>query len=183
MLDEVTNAETPDNLELMHYYAASTYLTISVSVPFQHIWQRGVPKEVLSHSFLMHGILALAALHIAYNRPEEENRYTLAAQRHYNTAISSFRIVLEQVTAENCTRLFAFSTILLVLTLAFAKTHSHTENQNPIEDLMQIFTVLQGARVVLRSVIQWIALGPLEPLIRRGLARKNYLVSRWNETP
>ncbi|KAI4169915.1 MAG: hypothetical protein LQ346_008919 [Caloplaca aetnensis] len=170
MRDMSLGKETVDHLELMHYYTSSTYLTISDSIEFQHIWQDIVPKEALSHTFLMHGILALAALHIAYDRPDEEDRYVLAALKHYDISIGSFRTMLQQVTADNCSALFAFSTILLVITLAFAQTHSHAEHGNPVVDLIQVFTLLQGTQAVLRSALQWIALGPLGPLVRRGLS-------------
>ena len=162
---------SPDTLELMHRYTASTYLTISDSVEFQSIWQHTVPEEALTHDFLMHGILALAALHIAHDRPDLKDRYISSALRHNNTAIVSFRSALEQVTEGNCHALFAFSTILLVLTLAFAQTGA--KKHDPVEDLMQVFTLLQGTRSVLESAMKWIATGPLEPLVRRGLARRD----------
>ncbi len=167
------NENLPDTLELMHYYTASTYLTISDSLEFQPIWQHTVPREALAHDFLMHGILALAALHIAHVRPDQKDRYVSSALRHNDTALVSFRVALQQVTKENCDALFGFSTILLVLTLAFAQTHSHLKEHDPIEDLIQVFTLLQGTRSVLDSAMRWIATGPLGPLVRRGLAARN----------
>ena len=166
-----TDEHLPDALELMHQYTAYTYLTISDSVDFQPIWQHTVPKEALTHDFLMHGILALAALHIAHERPEQEDLYISSALRHHNTAIVSFRSALQQVTEENCHAMFAFSTILLVLTLAFAQTG--IQERDSIQDLIQIFTLLQGTCLVLESAMKWITTGPLEPLVRRGLAGRN----------
>jgi hypothetical protein len=173
--EQSTNTDLPDALELMHHYTASTYLTILDLVDFQSIWQHTVPKEAPAHDFLMHGILALAALHIAHGRPDQKDRYVSSALRHNSTAIVSFRRALQQVTEENCHALFGFSTILLVLTLAFAQTHSRTrtEDSDLIEDLMQVFTLLQGTRSVLESAMNWIAMGPLGPLVRRGLAARN----------
>ena len=166
-----TNKDLPDALELMHHYTASTYLTISDSVEFQSIWQHIIPNEALTHDFLMHGILAMAALHIAHDRPDQKDRYISSALRHNNTAIVSFRSALEQVTEENCHALFAFSTVLLVVTLAFAQTG--TTERDPVQDLIQVFTLLQGTRSVLESAMKWIETGPLEPLVRRGLASRN----------
>src|SRR2546423_3207086 len=127
-LIEPTNVETAAispallrDLELMHYYTAFTSLTISDMAAFKQIWQEIVPKEAQSHAFLMHGLLALGALHIGHDRPQEKDSYTAVALRHYNVALPLFRTALKQVTEDNCNALFAFSAILIVLSLAFAQ--------------------------------------------------------------
>jgi len=135
---------------------------------FDHIWQNVIPAEALSHTFLMYGILALAALHIAHDRPQVKDSYIPVAFQHYNVAIASFRSALKKVDADNCTALFGFSTILIVLSFAFAQSPSPAQNQSPVDDLIQIFTLLQGVRVVLQSAMPWVSKGPLSPLLRRG---------------
>ena len=180
MMTNATNMETAEispfllrDLELMHYYTAFTSLTISDMAAFKHIWQEDIPKEAQTHAFLMHGILATAALHIRHDRPQGQELYTAVALRHYDVALASFRTALKQVTADNCTALFGFSAILIVLSLAFAQSHSPAQNRNVVEELIQTFTLLQGVRVVLQSARPWVAQGPLGPLFRRGVARQN----------
>jgi hypothetical protein len=160
------------DLELMHYYTAYTCLTISDLASFNHIWQEIIPKEAQSQPFLMYGILALAALHLGHDRPQEKSHYTAVALRYYNVAIASFRAALKQVTADNSTALFGFSAILIVLSLALAQSHPTTQNQALVEELIQIFTLLQGVRVVLLSAMPWVEKGPLSPLLRRGTIRQ-----------
>ena len=157
----------------MHYYTAFTSLTISQLAAFKQLWQEVVPREAQSHPFLMRGILAFAALHIVHDRPQEKERYTTVALGHYNVALASFRTALKQVTAENCTALFAFSSILIILSLAFAQLHPPAQNRSAVEELIQIFILLQGVRVVLQSAMPWVSQGPLGPLLRRGVARQN----------
>jgi hypothetical protein len=156
----------------MHYYTAFTCFTISDFASFDHIWQKIVPEEAQSYSFLMHGILGLAALHIGHDRPHVKDVYIAVALRHYNAAIASFRAALKEVTADNCTALFTFSAILIVLSLAFAQIHSLAQNQNVMEELIQVFTLLQGVRVVLESAMPWVEQGPVAPLLQRGAIRE-----------
>jgi hypothetical protein len=156
------------DLELMHHYTAYTSLTIADFVSLDHIWQSVIPTAALSHPFLMYGILALAALHIAHDRPQVKDSYTPVALQYYNAAIASFRSALKKVSADNCTALFGFSSILIVLSFAFAQSPSPAQNQNPVDELVQIFTLLQGVRVVLQSATPWISSGPLSPLLRRN---------------
>jgi hypothetical protein len=175
MLTEETDVETPvisptllRDLELMHHYTVYTSLTIADFATLDHIWQNVIPKEALSHTFLMCGILALAALHIAQERPQVKDIYTPVALQYYNAAIASFRSALKKVNADNCTALFGFSTILIVLSFAFAQSPSPAQDQSPVDELIQIFTLLQGVRVVLQSAMPWVSKGPLSPLLRRG---------------
>lgn len=159
------------DLKLMHYYTAFTCLTISDFASFNSIWQEVVPQQAHVHPFLMYGILALAALHIGHDRPQERHSYTAIALRYYNVALASFRTTLKQVTADNCTALFGFSAILIVLSLGFAQSHSTSQTQN-VDELIQVFTLLQGVRVVLQSAMPWVEQGPLGPLLQRGAARQ-----------
>ena len=36
-----------------------------------HLWSEHIPAEAVKHPFLMHGLLALSALHVAFLRPSE----------------------------------------------------------------------------------------------------------------
>ena len=179
-LAEETDVETPTispallrNLELMHHYTAYTSLTIADFATLNHIWQNVIPAEALSHTFLMYGILALAASHIAHDRPQVKDLYTPVALQYYNVAIASFRSALKKVDADNCTALFGFSTILIVLSFAFAQSPPPTQSQSPVEDLIQIFTLLQGVRVVLQSAMPWVSKGPLSPLLQRDAVQNS----------
>jgi hypothetical protein len=171
------------DLELMHYYTAYTCLTISDLASFNHIWQEVIPWEAQSHPFLMYGILALAALHLGHDRPQRKGLYTAVALRYYNVGIASFRAALKQVTADNSTALFGFSAILIVLSLALAQSHPNTQDQAVVEELIQIFTLLQGVRVVLESVMPWVEKGPLGPLLQRGTVRQNDVLAHSAHIP
>lgn len=64
-------ASTPPNvsgvreLELMHKYSTETYKSLCTSNSGHYVWQIAIPRMALQYDFLMNGILALGALHIA----------------------------------------------------------------------------------------------------------------------
>ena len=59
----------------MHHYDRDTLLQpLGIREDCQHLWRENIPREAIKHSFLMHGILALSALHIAHTRPEEADK-------------------------------------------------------------------------------------------------------------
>lgn len=59
---------TLSDLELMHFYTASTSLTLSNAPSRRNVWQSVVPQIAFSHDFLLHGLLAFAALHLPVYR-------------------------------------------------------------------------------------------------------------------
>lgn len=70
------------------------------------IWRDALPRIALQTSYLMHGILALSALHIAYSHPGDRNRYLQAFDRHQSVALASFREALvAEEAASNSTAL------------------------------------------------------------------------------
>ncbi|KAF7549473.1 hypothetical protein G7Z17_g6358 [Cylindrodendrum hubeiense] len=53
------------DFELMHHFCTVTADAMSVQREMRHVWRVVIPKEGYRHSFVMHGILAIAATHKA----------------------------------------------------------------------------------------------------------------------
>ncbi len=53
-------------LDLLHHYCTSTHIGLgdAYQIPF-HVWQIFVVQEAFKHDFLLNGIFAIAALHVA----------------------------------------------------------------------------------------------------------------------
>lgn len=125
-------------LELMHLYSTLTYQScvgMSSQAVTTELWQRFVPRQSWNHPFLLHGILAFAALHMAKMKQSPENAdvdvsllqfsysssssfYFRKALEYQNMAFSSFHSVLQDVTQENCHAVFAFSVLTMILAIA-----------------------------------------------------------------
>lgn len=94
------------DLVLMNNWTASTWKSIiDPQDKYQKLWQTFVPTEAASHPFLMHGILALSALHLASDsgRSQETRReHRAVALRHHEYSIALFRPLLNKITAQNC---------------------------------------------------------------------------------
>jgi hypothetical protein len=85
-------------------------------------WETEIPKLALSCDYLAHAIMCLAALHLAYLKPEERRQYEYLAAQHQDLALAPFRRAVVQVTPENCNQVFAFSAFLI--TAQFAPSRS-----------------------------------------------------------
>lgn len=146
------------DLELMHHYCLESYKTISQDAEFAQPFQREVPKIAISHPFLMHGILALSSLHLAYlsKHGDRVNEYVELAAGHQTLALALFRKELDNITPSNSAALFVFSSIATVLAFASPQiTGMHS--LSPIDEMLQISTLCRGIAEILQKSKGWMA--------------------------
>ena len=107
-------------LELMHQWATGTYRSFCAeSKPDYPIWQVSLPLKGLKHEFVLNGFLSMAALEIALTRERSgDPKYGNAALEYYDTASSTFREEITDITPEKQEIVLAFSLIAIVLGLA-----------------------------------------------------------------
>ncbi|KAJ5096326.1 hypothetical protein NUU61_005682 [Penicillium alfredii] len=141
------------DLELMMQWCNATYHTLSRNELTDPIWRNIVPDEALSHSFLMHGILALSALHLARTGPEPSRRagYLNRAVAHQNQALALFRELLGDITDANAKAMFAFASIVVVYTFGFPHTPDAQDAWTCVDDLYQVLILTRGIQQVIRS--------------------------------
>ncbi|KAK9238659.1 hypothetical protein V1525DRAFT_400653 [Lipomyces kononenkoae] len=161
------------DLEWMHHYSTETYRTLSEIPELQEIWKTVVPKEALAHRFLMHGILALSALHLSQiNSKKGSNRmvYIEMATEHQSSALSLFRSELNRITPLNCNALFAFSSILSILTFASSPCTGIDQRMASVEGILGAFGLLRGVYGILHTAWDYIEKGQLGPVVREARA-------------
>ncbi|KAH8695043.1 C6 zinc finger protein [Talaromyces proteolyticus] len=159
------------DLELLHHYSTITYRTLpAVCGPDLHdLWQSQVVQLGLRHEFLLRGILAVSALHLAYLHPHRRESLALRADAHHSTALEIFRDVLNHVDQSNCVAIFAFSCFIVVL--AFA-TPRRTESNDFEKDIFDWFHMIRGCNSVLQTQWETVSSSFLAPLVRKGMAHE-----------
>lgn len=126
--------------QLLYHYIESTSLTISNDDETQALWQVAIPQLAHRHSFLMHGILACAALHKAYLQPSRQHACIIQATSYQNIALPAFRSAMAEPTLENCEALLVFSHLLVIYSFAsekqdetlFLSETKHDENSDVV---------------------------------------------------
>jgi hypothetical protein len=157
------------DLELFHFYTTTTSLTVSNIPERQQLWQQVVPKFAFSHPFLLHGLLAFSALHLAYLTPERRTALRAQAAAHHDAGVSLFRAAMTNITPENCNACFAFSSLLGVYAWAssdqngdlfFSNTSSTGEQLTP-----EWANLLRGMQHLVEVAWQWLEQGPMKLLL------------------
>ena len=106
------------DMELLHNFCTSTCYTFHNDPILKTLWRINVPQLALSFDFVMRGILALSALHLAYYKPERREFYLNQAMAQHQTGLREATYLLRNVTAENCTPVYIFTAMTCMFTLA-----------------------------------------------------------------
>ncbi|KAL2864921.1 uncharacterized protein BJX67DRAFT_373558 [Aspergillus lucknowensis] len=147
------------DLELMLQWVNATHALLSRNQKTEDIWRTYVPEEGLSHPFLMHGILALSAVHIARTRApravgdnQQNGRdYIQVAVSHQNQALALFREQLGDINSTNGKAMFAFASITVLYAFGFPRTSE--PGSTAVGDLVQAFVLVRGVQQVLSQAM------------------------------
>ena len=154
----------------MHNYSHKTSRTKlgTNNVRLAHVFQEHIPEEAAKHTFLMHGVLALSALHLAMMRPAQVNKYASLCDKHQASALASYRQILTHITDDVADALFALSTILSISSLARGVLRaSQTEGPNylSVDSICELLYLTRGVREVKEATGERVNRGPFSVVL------------------
>ncbi|KAF5003632.1 hypothetical protein FDECE_9838 [Fusarium decemcellulare] len=155
------------DLELMHHYTSTAFMTLPRAAELQHVWQVEIPKLALSHVFLLHQVLSVSAYHLAYLHPDRPS-LPICGSQHQNKAVVGLRSAVATISEENCPEIFVTSSMLYIS--AFASFSSQRGEQPRIDDLLDVFTLVQGMSDILNSYTEALNASRISDLFIRGTA-------------
>lgn len=156
---------TFDDLGLMHFYTVATSMTIEPTLDLRETWQVSAPEEAASHPFLMHSLLAMAALHRISIGTNEHERYMTLAVKHHTLALVGSKPELELVSESNCHALFAFSAMIAISALAIPVCRNLASLPDPIGEMVQVALLMRGSSAIVHTGFQWLETGKFRTLL------------------
>ncbi|RDW56353.1 hypothetical protein BP5796_13228 [Coleophoma crateriformis] len=134
-----------ENLDLMINWFTSTIPSLAVNDDnFQEI-QQFISRKAMSHQFLMHGILALSALHLADQQDgPEQKKYSTIALAHHNQALALFGPELNNINESNFGACIGFSSIIMLFSFGLSRPLPTTKDLSAVNDMGQIFLLIRG---------------------------------------
>ncbi|KAL4924982.1 uncharacterized protein BDV17DRAFT_284302 [Aspergillus undulatus] len=165
------------DLSLMHHYTTTTSISL-FGEEQRELWQIEVPIMARSSSLLMHGLLATAALHMAFlNKDDSDSSvYTSRALYHHSLGLELFNAHITSLSAENSNShvLFTFGLFLVIWayaspTLPSAPTASGVGNGvgiNPkgtgdLSTLLASLELVRGNKVIFELSSETILAQPI----------------------
>ncbi|KAL6818854.1 hypothetical protein GGI42DRAFT_14396 [Trichoderma sp. SZMC 28013] len=166
---------TIKDMALLHHWTWSTSQSVADFPDVSRYWQTVFPQIAFEHTFVMHAILSLAALHQAYLYPERRKQLAMEAMRYHNQAIHGFQRGIEHRNDGNSDALFAWSSLNIIYVFAtYGQLYDDVElDMTSAARKSRILgaewlPMVRGVEAILHPVYQRVRLGPLSSLLSTG---------------
>lgn len=167
-------------MALLYHWTLVTSRSILNTPELDHFWQRVFPEIAFQHSYLMHRILSIAALHVVYLRPENKRLRLREAAHHHAQALVGFRESINTLGQHNSDALFASAVLTWFYAfLSFGKLYDEDcEDANPAARTSRILgaewiPLIRGVGAILTPVYEHVRVGRLNPMLT---------LTNWDET-
>ncbi|KAL4738933.1 hypothetical protein BDV11DRAFT_127489 [Aspergillus similis] len=137
------------------------------------VWQIKLVDEALRAPPLMHGVLAVSALHLALsNRGQEQASWLGLATAHKGQALQALREGLNNVTPDNARSLMGLSA--LVVAYAFGSALTSTDGSGSDSDkpslaaLNNVFVLCRGVQQITSAAFAFLRQSNFAPLFSTG---------------
>ncbi|RDW93490.1 uncharacterized protein DSM5745_00812 [Aspergillus mulundensis] len=130
----------------MNHFTAVTALSLFDGPKNTDVWQKHVPFEAGSNPMLMHGLLAVAALHLA-TTTLDCNNYYVRALHHHSLGLQLFKnqITHPSTCTDSSDALFTFSVLLVVWAFAAPVV---SNNSLAIDDILNSLGLIRGCKTL-----------------------------------
>ncbi|KAL2206730.1 hypothetical protein CC79DRAFT_1335065 [Sarocladium strictum] len=157
----------------MHHWSFVAATSICLAENELELWARGFPEVGFQHPFVAHGLLSVAALHLANAACDDLDlraQHTNRAIFHHNASLNGFRQAVMAITAENSEALFIWSLLNLIYVLGIS-IHDPITSAPSNKDLVlgaEWIPMLLGVGAVLMPIYGFLAGGRMQTFFDIG---------------
>ena len=109
----ISSAATLTDLRLMHHYTFSTAATLSKGSEPEDFWTYTVPFYASHNEYLMHGLLSIAAAHLAYLETSNRLEWMEIGMRHHGEGLACYRVAFSDPQTLDANAALIFSKFLV----------------------------------------------------------------------
>ncbi|KAL4998908.1 hypothetical protein BDV10DRAFT_200919 [Aspergillus recurvatus] len=140
------------DLTLMHHYTTVTSVSL-FGEEQKELWQTEVPVMARSSPLLMHGLLATAALHMAFLYKNSPSTFIDRALHHHSLGLELFNAEISTLSAENVKSpaLFTFGLIVVIWSYASPTIPSAITtmaDESDLDTLLSSLDFVRGNKVI-----------------------------------
>ncbi|RDW68968.1 Zn(II)2Cys6 transcription factor [Aspergillus mulundensis] len=153
------------DLSLMHHYATVTSVSL-FGEEQKELWQTEIPIMARSSPLLMHGLLATAALHMAFLHKDSPVAFTNRALHHHSLGLELFNGEIATLSAENSKSPVLFTFGLFLVIWAYASPTIPSAINTPTDEfeldtLLSSLDLVRGNKVIFELSSEMILSQPI----------------------
>ncbi|KAJ5675693.1 hypothetical protein N7462_008590 [Penicillium macrosclerotiorum] len=154
-----------DHLELELQWIMHTHKLFARSEETRKVWEISVLQEALRSPFLMHGILALSALHLSHlHQDDRQTEWLNIAIAHKSSALSKFSGQLKSITELNAKAMMSFAGLAVAFSFASALNCFNPEDGPSLGALTDVFVLSRGVQIVFNQAGDFLRESNFAPL-------------------
>jgi len=170
LTEPLTEGLDLSDFPLLHHYTISTSYTLAVVPGLQTFMRVNLPQLAFRNNFLLHGLLAVAALHLSRFKRDasDANSYMTKALQHYGIALRIATLLMEELDVKDGPALYLFSLLSSTFTLGLGPKSGDGSN-----DIIDWLVQVRGMKYVLETrpeILHHEALSPLFEISIRNMA-------------
>jgi hypothetical protein len=124
----------------------------------KHVWQHEIPALAASNVILVHGFLAVTAIHCAWKETARRDLYRSRALHHHSLSLPIFQGMVASASSETAEVIVAYSVLLSIYIYAFPEIAAE---QPSLDDILSTIEVIRGSRTVARLYQEVIKESPM----------------------
>ncbi|KFY65227.1 hypothetical protein V496_02725 [Pseudogymnoascus sp. VKM F-4515 (FW-2607)] len=135
-----------DNIDLIIHWFTNTVHTVNspTNLAAKEICQTVILDQARKHQFLLHGLLALSALHLADSHSDPEP-YTKIATTHHTRGLELYYSILSNIDKENYSASIAFASITIMYAFGVSRSRgTKIPGVELVDHLSQILLLAHG---------------------------------------
>jgi hypothetical protein len=154
------------DMTLMHHYVTNTCEHLFMGARQKQVWQHEIPVLAASNVILVHGFLAVTAIHCAWKETARRDLYRSRALHHHGLSLPIFQEMVASASSETAEVIVAYSVLLSIWIYAFPEIAAE---QPSLDDILSTIEVIRGSRTVARLYREVIKEGPMRVFLNSPL--------------
>lgn len=158
------------DLELLHFFCTSTALELHENPTMRTLWSTNVPKLGFEYDYVMHGILAFSALHLAYASPERKDACIAHSRLHHHAGLQKGTPALAAFSDQHASAIYIFSALTTLYNFATTRM-SDDFTIDPDAGIAEWIVLCRQSYGIVRIARETLYNGPIGQMFRTGMNR------------
>lgn len=138
-------------MQLFHHAFSSTAHSLAADEWDIRFWNSELPQIATMHGYVMDGLLAVAALHMASLDPEKSSFWFQTSLVYQSRATVGLRHDLEN-NSRDFKAAFTASALIVVMVKASPTLRNDEHHTDPLREVMTIRSILKGCKVTFSHI-------------------------------
>ncbi|KAE8166929.1 hypothetical protein BDV40DRAFT_253883 [Aspergillus tamarii] len=140
-------------MRLLHHFSVITAPSLACDDVDLRFWQFELPQIATAHDYVMEGLLAAAALHLAFLEADQLSYWAQIALSYQTRASAGLRNDLVS-SSENHVAKFAGTALILLLITAYPGVCKDGDPIDPLNEVVTIRSALKGCALVFSKIFE-----------------------------